>query len=280
LIGLAVRAADAPATLQSARLLAAQQQRAEQNPLPTDLVPVQLSDVPRTVTSLFSLSRWPLWPPLPASCASSSFYSGSDFYLSPSRHALFVDDRQPVALALAAAAASPPSGDGTNNNGIGGGSGSAYGPLTDYSTNHTDLYLSILSATNDVAQLVLWNTSNAVPYEVLSSDCLTNALTNWISEGIWIGQPTNTPANIALGSRTNQLFFDAHVWSGAFDHGVPTNGQLFLQANTNLIYAVINGVTTNQTPFYSNWFMLNPPRRSTWSTWDTGPTTRERRPPG
>jgi hypothetical protein len=130
-VGMAVKAADAPAALPGARagILAAQQQQITQNPLPTDLVPVQLSEVPRTVTSLFSLTYWPFWPPLPASCAST--YAGSDLYLSLSRNALFVDDRQSEALALAIAAATPPIPGGIGNYGTNGGTGTNYGPMID-----------------------------------------------------------------------------------------------------------------------------------------------------
>jgi hypothetical protein len=183
-----------------------------------------------------------------------------DLYVSSSLNALFVDDRQSEAMAMATAAADPPpTPGGTNDYATDDSSGPAYGPQPDYSTNYTDLYLTILAATNGIAQLVLHNTANAVAYEVISSDSLTNALANWTSEGIWPGVATNTPATIVIGWRTNRLFFQAHVWSGAFGHGVPTNGQLFLLVNTNSIYPVINGVTTNLTPFYGNWVMLNPP---------------------
>lgn len=254
--GVAVKAATVPGARASARTLAAQQLQIEQNPLPADLAPVQLSEAPGTVRGLFSLSHWPFWPPLPPGC--SSEYPGSDFYFSASLNALFVDDRQNEVLAMAAEASIPPLPDGTNSFGTGEGSGTDFGPLID-PNDHTNLYLIILSATNGMVQLVLHNTSNAVPYEVISSVSLTNRLTNWTSEGIWVGSSTNTPANVAIGLRTNRLFFRAHAWGGQFDHGVPTNGQLFLQANTNLIYVVTNGVTTNLTAFYSNWFMLNPP---------------------
>ena len=243
-VGGAAKAADAPG-----------------GALPTDLVSVQLSNAPSTVTMLFSLSHWPLWPPLPPGFASS--YPGLDFYLSPGLNALFVDDRQSEAMAAMIAAVEPPPAPGGTND-DGGDPGVPYGPRVDYSTNHTDLYLTILSVSNGLAHLVLHNTSNAVPYEVVSSYSLTNRLTNWTSEGIWPGlhtnTTTNTPADIAIGSRTNQLFFQAHDWRGAFDHGVPTNGQLFVLANTNSIYPVINGTTNPLTPFYgSNWFMLSPP---------------------
>jgi len=160
---------------------------------------------------------------------------------------------------MAVKAADAPTPGDANNYGNNGGSGPAYGPLINYATNYTALYLTTSLATNGVAQLILHNTSNAVPYEIISTDSLTTGLTNWTSEGLWLGLPTNTPATIAMGSRTKKLFFRARVWTGEFDHGVPTNGQLFLMVNTNSIYPVINGVTNQLTPFYRNWVMLNPP---------------------
>src|SRR5438874_2894205 len=105
-------------------------------------------------------------------------------------------------------------------------SSSGEGPTPDYpdySTNTADLWISISSVTNAVvegttnlqAALVVHNTSNAVPYEILSALSLTNAMSNWVSEGVWIGLPgTNTPASVAVGTRTNQNFFRAKVFNG------------------------------------------------------------------
>jgi hypothetical protein len=145
--------------------------------------------------------------------------------------------------------------------GLGGGSN---GPSPmDYSASD-GLCLSITAASNNLAQLVLHNTTNGVPYEILNSETLTNRLTNWISEGLWVAQSNTTPANVTIGSRTNQLFFRGRVWAGTFDHGVPRNGELFVLASSNVIYPVINGATNGLSPFCAapaggNWFLLNPP---------------------
>ena len=245
-VGAAVKAADVPARAQTGQI-----------GLPPDLIKVQASEVPATVRTFFSLAHWPSWPPMVPSSVGD--FPGMDLYLSASLGALLVDDRQAETLALMNAAEGPPAPGGTNDYGGYGGSGTNSYPEKDYSTNYTDLYLSILSTSNDMAHLILHNTSKSVAYEVVSSGSLTTPLANWTSEGIWLAESTNTSADIAIGSRTNQLFFDAHVWTGAFDHGVPANGQLFLLVNTNSIYPVINGVTNHLTPFYGNWVMLDPP---------------------
>src|SRR5437899_1435295 len=81
--------------------------------------------------------------------------------------------------------------------------------------------------------------------------------TNWYSEGVWLASSTNLSAYVPIGSKTNRNFFPAHLWTD-FTYGVPTNGQIFIQSLTNDIYPVINGVTNHLTPFWSNWFVLNP----------------------
>jgi hypothetical protein len=79
LLALAIRGADSAIDLRAARLLVIQQRQIEQNPLPTDLVPVQVDQAPKSVGNLFSLSHWPFWPSLPPGMAPA--YPGCDFYL-------------------------------------------------------------------------------------------------------------------------------------------------------------------------------------------------------
>jgi len=114
-------------------------------------------------------------------------------------------------------------------------------------------------ATNLQAQLVIHNTTNAVPYEILSSLSITNPMSNWISEGVWIGLPTNTPANVPIGGRTNQNFFRAKVFNG-FSNGISTNGELFLLLSSNSpIQGIVNGATNTLTNFYGNYAMARLP---------------------
>jgi uncharacterized repeat protein (TIGR02543 family) len=229
-----------------------------QAPFPSDLVQISSNQVPGSCGNLYSMAYWAVWPPLPAGFAQVPGYS---LYYSPSMNSVFLDDR--VAVAGAAMMNSsesdwsfwPPGGGDTNSY----DPGVSLGPVQDLASSN-GLYLTISLFTNSDIPVTLHHTTAGSIYEFLSSQSLTNPLANWASEGIWMAAATNLPVSIQQGTRTNQLFFQAHLWPGTFDHGVPTNGQLFLQANTNLISAVINGVTTNLTPFYgSNWFMLAPP---------------------
>ena len=224
-------------------------------PLPGDLQAIAPESIaPRSVAAWFALSVWESWgPPCPMNC-----WPGFPLYWSPTLgpETIFADDTEAVIRRALAANGIIPEGVGDDP---GDPPPTDDHQVNDLGTNTTDLWLSITYVTNQIAPLVMHNTTNGTPYEIRSSQFLTNAFTNWNSEGIWVGLPTNTPANIAVGIRTTALYFRARVWNPSF--GFPTNnGQLLLlTSGTNAIFPIINGVTNTVRPFYNNWAMLNPP---------------------
>src|SRR5205823_11237364 len=93
----------------------------------------------------------------------------------------------------------------------------------------------------------------------ISATNILAPLSNWVSECVVVGAPTNTAAWAEIGSRTSQLFFRARQWDGTFANGVPTNGQIFLQVQSSPIHPVLNGSTQTLSTVYSNWVILNSP---------------------
>jgi hypothetical protein len=83
------------------------------------------------------------------------------------------------------------------------------------------LYLEITGITNNLAHLIIHGTVPDTTYELLSKTDLTNAA--WLSEGLVLGavDQTNTPAEIDIGSRTNQLFIWARSWADGDGNGLP-----------------------------------------------------------
>jgi hypothetical protein len=143
-----------------------------------------------------------------------------------------------------------------------GGSGPEDGPTpldVDYSTN---LWVSLDSydaSEGTTYFFTIHNCQTGSVYELISCTNVAAPMnpTNWISEFVGLANSTNLSAYVPIGSKTNYNFFRAHLWTD-FVYGVPTNGQIFIQSLTTNIYPVINGVTNHLTPFWSNWFVLNP----------------------
>ena len=83
------------------------------------------------------------------------------------------------------------------------------------------LWLAIARLTNGAAPLTLTNTVQDVLYEVQSKLAVPNGA--WSAEG-WVLGATNqnwTPASVAVGDRTNSLFFRAVSLGTGDIHGVP-----------------------------------------------------------
>ena len=223
---------------------------------PSDLVQITSDQVPRSCDSVYSMAYWPGWPPLPPCFAQVQGYT---LYYSPSMSAVFLDDR----LVVGAAMMESSEPDWTPW-ALGGGGTNSYDPgvplepLNDWASSN-GLYLTISFYTNSDIPVTLHHATAGSIYEFLSSQSLTNPLANWASEGIWMAAAADLPVSIQRGTRTNQLFFQAHLWPGTFDHGSPRSDRLFVQADTNVIYAVINGATNPVSPVYSNWFALEGP---------------------
>jgi hypothetical protein len=226
--------------------------------LPNDLTAISQADAPAFGT-YYSIAYWPDYPPLPW----NAWDSGADLYYSPTYGTsyIWVDDRAKVAGRMLTESVDPPPIPGGDD-----GGGPDYfppQPYYDWSTNFTDLWIWLDSYTNAGDGMTYFftihNTTPNTPYEIISSTNVAAPMnpTNWYSEGVWLATSTNLSAYVPMGSKTNRNFFRAHLWSD-FIYGVPTNGQVFMQSVTNSIYPVINGVTNHLTPFWSNWFVLNP----------------------
>jgi hypothetical protein len=148
----------------------------------------------------------------------------------------------------------------TMDSGGGDSGGDDPQPLIDYGTN---LWVSLDTWTNEsdgtTYYFSIHNTSPGSVYELISCTNVAAPMnpTNWISEFVALADTTNLLAYVPIGGKKDYNFFRAHLWTD-FNYSVPTNGQIFIQSLTNNIYPVINGVTNHITPFWSNWFVLNP----------------------
>ena len=141
-----------------------------------------------------------------------------------------------IRSAEAARAADPGSGPGGGSQSVDSGAfsngtpGSGANGLTPSPQPFgTNLCLFLDRQTNLETVLTISNTASGSPYEVITSRFMTNALSNWVSAGIWIVGPGNTtPVPVALGTNAAH-YFDARLWSlGRFPNSVPTNGQILL----------------------------------------------------
>ncbi len=92
------------------------------------------------------------------------------------------------------------------------GSGGAFGPLDQSPYPSNTLYLSISQLTNGLTPLTIHGTSPNVLYEIRSKE---NFSDEWLSEGTVPGAPDQdwTPTTVAVGIRTNQLFFQCRSWA-------------------------------------------------------------------
>lgn len=98
-------------------------------------------------------------------------------------------------------------------------------PLDAYFYPSNYLWLSIEGVSNGIIYLTAHGTVSEVPYDLLSREHLTN--TSWFTEGTFIGAENQdwTPLTIAVGARTNELYFWAR--SSADDgSGLPLWWQL------------------------------------------------------
>jgi hypothetical protein len=219
--------------------------------LPTDLIPISTANIPDSGISIYGLAQWPLCPPLPGSAW--IFHTNLQFYYSASYNALFMDNREEVTLNILAQAAGLSTSD-TMTPDFG------FGPLVDYTTNFTDLWLSIpwgISGTNGAGDptnavgLLLHNTTNTLLYNLVSHSNLSDGLscTNWPSEAVlWGAANTNvTDTTLQMAGRSN-LFFWAYGISNS-----PITVQLDSAKNAS---AFVNGVSNYFT--YSNTVTLNP----------------------
>src|SRR5215831_8816826 len=228
---------------------------AQAQPLPDDLTGISPESASPSA-EYFSISHWPVWPPMPATVA-AGILSGALYY-SPTigPDTIFVDDTQAGTSMSANDDLLPPGFDPNSTNEY------TYDytpptppPPSDFGMN---LWLVISNLTGSVVPLGILNTTSGVPYEVISSPVVTAPLSNWISECVVMGVASNTPAPVEMGSRTNQLFFRARSWDATFRNGYPTNGEIFLQVQRSPIQPVINGVTNTLSTWYSNWVVINP----------------------
>src|SRR6266481_2072479 len=228
--------------------------------LPNDLTAISLSDAPPFGT-FWSIAHWPDFPPCPMNCWDSS----ADLYYSPSLgypvRTIWVDDRAKVAARMLSDSVDPPPVPGGDDS-----EGPDYfppQPYYDWTTNYTDLWIWLDSYTNAGEGMTYFftvhNVTSNLCYEIISSTNVAAPMdtNHWISEFVGRADSTNLAAYVPMGGKTNQNFFRAHLWTD-FVYGVPTNGQVFMQSATSNIYPVINGVTNHLTPFWSNWFVLNP----------------------
>ena len=142
----------------------------------------------------------------------------------------------------------------------GGSGGDDPQPMIDYSTN---LWISLDTHTNEsdgtTYFFTIHNCQTGSVYELISCTNVAAPMdtNHWISEFVALADSTNLAAYVPIGGKKDCNFFRAHLWTD-FNYGVPTNGQIFIQSLTNNIYPVVNGVTNHLTPFWSNWFVLNP----------------------
>jgi len=149
-------------------------------------------------------------------------------------------------------------------------------PPPNYTTS-TNLWIQLLWPTNAEPSLILHNTSNGVPYEILGSPKANAPRTNWTCWGIWTGSPgTNTTIPISLGTNAD-YFFDACTWSfGSFpDEGAGAGQILLVLASNSPVVAMLNGVSNTIARFSSNYALVDPPIYSLnlgYDASDSGPT--------
>ena len=101
--------------------------------------------------------------------------------------------------------------------------GDSNAPPMSSSVSYPDgsLWLSIAQITNGQAPLVIHGTVQDGLYEILSETQLTNG--GWASEHGVRGatNQTWTPTTVAVGDRTNSLFFWARYWADCDGYGTP-----------------------------------------------------------
>ena len=110
-------------------------------------------------------------------------------------------------------------GEGEEGTGEGAGITNSFSGMV-FTTN--DFWLSIEAVSNATAYLTMHGTVPDTLYELLSKEALETNVA-WQSEGVWIGAAnTNlTPAMVAVGTRTNKLFFRARSWADTDGDGLP-----------------------------------------------------------
>jgi len=83
------------------------------------------------------------------------------------------------------------------------------------------LWLEITGVTNDLAYLIVHGTVEAAAYELLSKGSMTNS--EWAGEQVVLGAAGQdwTPTTVALGTRTNELFFWARTLADTDGDGLP-----------------------------------------------------------
>jgi hypothetical protein len=228
--------------------------------VPDDLVPIT-DGYPVTPTAWFSMAHWPVWPPFPLKSIEG------DEYYSPSWGAdtIFVDDLLSTYNRFERNGINPwEPGDPVDTNAPMVLDVTNWPPPPDPQTDHTNLLIGIINVTNLssgwYANLIIYNTTNTLAYEIVSSADVRAPLTNWHSEGVWSGIVSNTPAQVPWLDRTNQLFFRARVFDGSFSNGFPNNGSLVIQlANSGPLVGLINHVSNSIPTLASNFIVLHPP---------------------
>lgn len=96
------------------------------------------------------------------------------------------------------------------------------GPIVAYSYDPGTLWLEITGVSNQLAHLIVHGTVENEVYEILSKEALTNA--TWVGEvPLLIGAAGQdwTATTIAIGTRTNELFFWAKAWVDTDGDGLP-----------------------------------------------------------
>lgn len=94
------------------------------------------------------------------------------------------------------------------------------GPIA-YSYAPESLWLELTGVSNNVAYLIVHGTVADVAYEILSKKSLTNS--EWAGEQVVIGTQGQdwTPTMVAIGTRTNELFFWARTLVDTDGDGLP-----------------------------------------------------------
>jgi hypothetical protein len=198
--------------------------------LPLDLVPIPFSEGPALgFGRLDRESTWPNEPPLapavlfriPGMSAKGSASRTGRFYPA-SLPAVFVDDRETVALEMAAQTALIGNRQTLAEEGQAGGSGQQ----VPYGTN--DLWLEPISAAYDRFYLILHGTIYGSNYLITSTGALdptTNTV--WRVEGSVEGGPDGaTPFALGLGQRTGPLFLRAQACAECATNALPLWWQL------------------------------------------------------
>jgi hypothetical protein len=208
--------------------------------------------IPKACGGVFSLARWPNSPPLPPGIW--SLYPDLQFQYSVSMGMAFMDDRPLYAAQALVDSLNPllpPSGTNDYGSDYSTHNPSPLYPQPDYSTNTTDLWLSLPWATNGPSGqvcILLHNTTNLL-YALRGHPAIGDGVscTNWDLECLVFGNSeTNVlSAIVPMGDRTNTLFFWAEALPATNLAAVAT-----LTSVSSCLASVNAEPATQRSPFY------------------------------